>query len=73
MDDTKLTMVELGHGYDLVAKTYMQFKELAEEQIRKDDDLTEDDFNDVVIGLIVTKLLVVEGELDEKYWRSAIS
>lgn len=73
MDDNKLTMVELGRGYDLVAKTYMQFKELAEEQIRKDDDLTEDDFNDVVIGLIVTKLLVAEGKLDEKYWKSAIS
>lgn len=73
MDDNKLTMVELGRGYDLVAKTYMQFKELAEEQIRKDDDLTEDDFNDVVIGLIVTKLLVAEGKLDEKYWNSAIS
>lgn len=73
MDDNKLTMVELGRGYDLVAKTYMQFKELAEEQIRKDDGLTEDDFNDVVIGLIVTKLLVAEGKLDEKYWKSAIS
>ena len=73
MDDTKLTMVELGRGYDLVAKTYIEFKELAEEQIEKDDDLTEDDFNDVVIGLIVTKLLVAEGKLDEKYWKSAIS
>lgn len=73
MDDTKLTMVELGHGYDLVAKTYIEFKELAKEQIRKDDGLTEDDFNDVVIGLIVTKLLVAEGKLDEKYWKSAIS
>ena len=73
MDDNKLTMVELGRGYDLVAKTYIEFKELAEEQIRKDADLTEDDFNDVVIGLIVTKLLVAEGKLDEKYWKSAIS
>ena len=73
MDDNKLTMVELGHGYDLVAKTYMEFKELAEEEIRKDADLTKDDFNDVIIGLLVTKILVLEGKLDEKYWKSAIS
>lgn len=73
MDDNKLTMVELGRGYDLVAKTYMEFKELAEEEIRKDDNLTKDDFNDVIIGLLVTKILVLEGKLDEKYWKSAIS
>lgn len=73
MDDTKLTMVELGRGYNLVAKTYMEFKELADEQIRKDPDLTEDDFNDVIMGLMVTKLLVAEGKLEEKYWKSAIS
>ena len=73
MDDNKMTMVELGRGYDLVAKTYIEFKELAEEQISKEAELTENDLNDVVIGLLVTKLLVAEGKLDEKYWRSAIS
>lgn len=73
MDNNKLTMVELGRGYELTAKTYIEFKKLAEEQIRKEPELTEDDLNDVVIGLLVTKLLVVEGKLDEKYWRSAIS
>lgn len=73
MDDNKLTMRELGRGYDLVAKTYMEFKELADEQIRKDTNLTEEDFNDVVIGLIITKLLVAEGKLEEKYYKSAIS
>lgn len=73
MDDNKLTMVELGRGYELTAKTYLEFKKLAKEQISKEANLTEDDLNDVVIGLLVTKLLVVEGKLDEKYWRSAIS
>lgn len=73
MSDNKLTMVELGRGYDLTAKTYLEFKGLAEEQIRKEPKLTEDDFYDVVIGLLVTKILVLEGKLDEKYWRSAIS
>lgn len=73
MDDNKMTMVELGRGYELVAKTYMEFKEIAEEQISKESELTEDDLNDVIIGLLVTKLLVDEGKLDEKYWRSAIS
>lgn len=73
MDDNKLTMVELGRGYELTVKTYIEFKKLAEEQIRKEPELTEDDLNDVVIGLLVTKLLVLEGKLDEKYWRSAIS
>lgn len=73
MNDNKLTMVELGLGYDLTAKAYLEFKELAEEQIRKEPELTEDDFNDVIIGLLVTKILVLEGKLDEKYWRSAIS
>ena len=73
MDDNKMTMVELGRGYDLVAKTYIEFKELAEEQISKEAELTENDLNDVVIGLLVTKLLVAEGKLDEKYWRSAIN
>lgn len=72
MDDNKLTMVELGRGYELVAKTYMEFKGLAEEQLKKEK-LPESDLNDVIIGLIVTKLLVAEGKLDEKYWRSAIS
>lgn len=57
----------------MVAKTYAKFKKLAEEQIKEDPDLTEADYNDVVIGLLVTKLLVVEGELEEKYWDSAIS
>lgn len=73
MDDNKLTMVELGRGYELTAKTYLEFEKLAREQISKEAELTEDDLNDVVIGLLVTKLLVVEGKLDEKYWRSAIS
>lgn len=73
MDDNKLTMVELGRGYELTAKTYLKFEKLAKEQISKEAELTEDDLNDVVIGLLVTKLLVVEGKLDEKYWRSAIS
>ncbi len=72
MDDNKLTMVECGRGYELVAKTYMEFERLAREQLKKDG-LPEDDLNDVIIGLLVTKLLVTEGKLDEKYWRSAIS
>ena len=73
MSDKKLTLRENIHGMRMVAKTYAKFKKLAEEQIKEDPDLTEADYNDVVIGLLVTKLLVVEGELDEKYWRSAIS
>lgn len=73
MDDNKLTMVELGRGYELVARTYVEFREMAEEQIGKEPELTKDDFNDVIIGLLVTKILVLEGKLDEKYWRSAIS
>lgn len=74
MDDNKLTMVELGRGYELVARTYMEFKELAEEQIRKDNiELCDADLDEVIIGLLVTKILVLEGKLDEKYWRSAIS
>jgi len=72
MDDNKLTMVEAGRGYDLVAKTYLDYEKLARQQM-KIDNLPEEDFNDVIIGLLVTKVLVLEGKLDEKYWRSAIS
>lgn len=72
MNDNKLTWSEAGHGYDLVAKTYLNFKKLADEQIKKEG-MSEDDFNDVIIGLLITKLLVAEGRLDEKYWDSAIS
>ena len=73
MDDNKLTIRENIHGLRLVGTTYAAFKELAEEQIKKEDNLTEEDFNDVIIGLIITKLLVAEGKLDEKYFKSAIS
>ena len=57
----------------LVAETYLEFKKLAEEQIRKDDDITEEDLDDVIIGLVITKLLVAEGKLEEKFFESAIS
>ena len=73
MDDTKLTLVELGRGYELVAKTYKEFEELARKQMEIDEKLDDGDFNDVIIGLLVTKILVLEGKLDEKYWLSAIS
>lgn len=73
MSNKQLTFRENIHGMRMVAKTYTEFKKLAEEQIRKDPELTKDDYNDVVIGLLVTKLLVVEGKLDEKYFESAIS
>ena len=72
MNDNKLTWSEAGHGYDLVSKTYLEFKELADEQIKKEG-LSEGDFNDVIIGLLITKLLVAEGKLDEKYFKSATS
>lgn len=73
MDDNKLTLRENIHGMRMVAKTYAEFKKLAEEQIEKDSKLTKDDYNDVVMGLLVTKLLVAEGKLEEKFWKSAIS
>lgn len=72
MDDYKLPMSELGRGYDLVSKTYLEFERLAQEQIEKEN-LPVDDLNDVILGLLITKLLVAEGKLDEKYWKSAIS
>lgn len=72
MDDNKLTMVEAGKGYEMVAETYKEFTKLAEQQL-KNDGLSDDDFNDVIIGLLITKVLVLEGKLDEKYWKSAIS
>ena len=74
MDDNKLTLTELGRGYDKVSKTYNEFRELAEEQIRKDNkELCDADLDEVIIGLLITKLLVMEGKLEEKYWKSAIS
>ena len=73
MNDNKLTIRENLHGMRMVAKAYAEFKKLAEEQIKKDPELTKDDYNDVVIGLLVTKLLVAEGKLEEKFWKSAIS
>ena len=72
MDDNKLTIRENIHGLKLVAETYMEFERLAREQLKKEA-LPESDLKDVVIGLIVTKLLVAEGKLDEKYFKSAIS
>lgn len=73
MEDNKVTFSENARGMRLTAETYIKFKELAEEQISKEAELTEDDLNDVVIGLLITKLLVVEGKLEEKFWKSAIS
>lgn len=73
MDDKKVTLTENARGMRLVAETYLEFKELAEEQIRKDSDLTEADLDDVVIGLLITKLLVAEGKLEGKFFESAIS
>ena len=73
MDDTKLTVRENIYGLKLVAKTYAELKKLAEEQIEKEADLTEAALDDVIVSFAITKLLVAEGKLDEKYWRSAIS
>ena len=73
MNNNTITLTEYGRGMRLVAETYSDFKELAEEQIRKEPGLTGADYNDVVIGLLVTKLLVAEGKLEEKYFESAIS
>ena len=73
MDDNKLTIRENIHGLKMVARTYNYYKKLAERQIKNDPDLTEEDFNDVIIGLLVTKILVLEGHLDEKFFKSAIS
>jgi len=73
MDNKKVTLSENARGMELVAKTYLTFKELAMEQIRKEPELTEDDLNDVIIGLVITKLLVAEGKLEEKFFESAIS
>lgn len=69
----KVTFSENLRGMRLTAETYLQFKKLAEEQIEKESDLTADDFNDVLIGLLITKLLVLEGKLEEKYFISATS
>ena len=71
--DNKVSFLENMRGQILVGKTYLAFKKLAEEQIKKEDDLTENDLNDVLISLLITKLLVAEGKLDEKYFKSAIS
>lgn len=73
MNNNTITMTEYGRGMTLVAEKYIEFKKLAEEQIRKEPGLTDADYNDVVIGLVVTKLLVAEGKLEEKYFESAIS
>jgi hypothetical protein len=73
MSEKKVTLTENARGMRLVAETYMEFKKLAEEQIRKDDDITEEDLDDVIIGLVITKLLVAEGKLEEKFFESAIS
>ena len=72
-NEKKLSFAQNFYGMQMVAARYAQFKELAEEQIRKYPDLTEDDYNDVVIALLVTKLLVEEGVLDEVFFESAIS
>lgn len=73
MDDKKLTVEENIHGLKLVAETYIEYEELAKRQIEIDGGLTDGDLNDVIIGLLVTKILVLEGKLDEKYFESAIS
>ena len=72
MEENRLTWFEAVRGYRLVFQTYLEFMKLAREQIEKEG-LSEDDLNDVIIGLITTKLLVAEGKLDEKYFKSAIS
>lgn len=73
MNDKGVTFSENARGMRLVAETYLEFKMLAEEQIGKESDLTEADLDDVIIGLVITKLLVAEGKLEEKFWESAIS
>lgn len=73
MDENKVTFVENCRGMRLVAETYLEFKKLAEEQIRKEPDLTEDDLEGVLTSLVITKLLVAEGKLEEKFFKSAIS
>ena len=73
MAEKRVTLTENARGMRLVAETYLEFKKLAEEQIRKDDDITEEDLDDVIIGLVITKLLVAEGKLEEKFFESAIS
>ncbi len=73
MSEKKVTLTENARGMRLVAETYLEFKKLADEQIRKDDDITEEDLDDVIIGLVITKLLVAEGKLEEKFFESAIS
>ena len=72
MAEKRVTLTENARGMRLVAETYLEFKKLAEEQIRKDD-ITEEDLDDVIIGLVITKLLVAEGKLEEKFFESAIS
>lgn len=73
MAEKRVTLTENARGMRLVAETYLEFKKLAEEQIAKEDDLTEADLDDVIIGLVITKLLVAEGKLEEKFFESAIS
>ena len=73
MSEKKVTLTENARGLRLVGETYWEFKKLAEEQIRKDDDITEEDLDKVIIGLVITKLLVAEGKLEEKFFESAIS
>jgi hypothetical protein len=73
MAEKRVTLTENARGMRLVAETYLEFKKLAEEQIRKEDDITEEDLDDVIIGLVITKLLVAEGKLEEKFFESAIS
>ena len=71
----RISFIENIRGNLLVTKTYMEFERLAKEQIRKhpEDGLTMDDKNDVIMGLLITKLLVAEGKLEEKFFESAIS
>ena len=73
MAEKRVTLTENARGMRLVAETYLEFKKLAEEQIRKEDDITEEDLDDVIIWLVITKLLVAEGKLEEKFFESAIS
>lgn len=73
MAEKRVTLTENARGLRLVGETYWEFKKLAEEQIRKDDDITEEDLDKVIIGLLITKLLVAEGKLEEKFFESAIS
>ena len=73
MSKNGLTFLENARGMKLVAKTYKIFEKLAKEQIAKSDELSDGDLDDVIIGVLVTKLLVTEGKLDEKFFESAIS